>query len=155
MKKNDSLWRIAQRELGDGLLHERILEWNPALLRTLLTYPLSGALQQAVVFGYLYPRSQRLVGEPPIPPLIDEATGLVPILAPFFDAGASAVAVQTLSPTTLSAGSDSLVDALASRYPIDRPADARTSWMCARKRRASTSPGTSRMVRSTASSAIL
>ena len=31
VKRNDSFWRIAERELGSGLRHEEILEWNPKL----------------------------------------------------------------------------------------------------------------------------
>ncbi len=29
--KNDSYWRIAERELGDGIRHRQILDWNPHL----------------------------------------------------------------------------------------------------------------------------
>ncbi len=31
VKKNDSFWRIADRELGSGLRHEEIIEWNPKI----------------------------------------------------------------------------------------------------------------------------
>ena len=31
VKRNDSYWRIAERELGSGLRHEEILKWNPEL----------------------------------------------------------------------------------------------------------------------------
>ncbi len=31
VSKNDSYWRIAERELGDGIRHGQILDWNPHL----------------------------------------------------------------------------------------------------------------------------
>ena len=31
VRRNDSFWRIADRELGSGLRHEEILDWNPKL----------------------------------------------------------------------------------------------------------------------------
>jgi hypothetical protein len=44
----------------------------------------AGAIEAWLVALRLRRAGQRLVGEPPIPPLIDEDTGLVPTLAPIF-----------------------------------------------------------------------
>lgn len=69
----------------------------------------TGAIEPWLVALRLRRAGQRLVGEPPIPPLIDEATGLVPTLAPLFDVA------RTETPAWL-ASTDGEIQTLARWY---------------------------------------
>ncbi len=64
------------------------LVWRPSdLARALLLYPLSGALQQGLVFGFLEPRVRRALGERATPAALAVLFGLAHLPNPVLTAG--------------------------------------------------------------------